>query len=113
LQADSVEHAGCGFVEPRRRIARHGFFGQSLDHEAAELVEVDDVLKLNPVTEGAAGSYDGILELDSGKGNGEVRSARAGCRGGGHRGCSLPRGAGASKVVLELRGGTRNAKEQS
>src|SRR5271156_3587931 len=32
LQANSIQHPGSGFVEPWRRIARHRFFGEALDH---------------------------------------------------------------------------------
>ena len=58
LQPNCIQHAGRGFKQSRRRIARHGFFRQSLDHEAAQLVEVHDVFKLESVAECAAGGDD-------------------------------------------------------
>ncbi len=65
LQADGVQHAGCSFKQPRRRIARHGLARESLDYEATDARERDDVLELDSVAEGAAGGDDRILQLDS------------------------------------------------
>src|SRR5580698_2604445 len=82
LQADGVEHAGGGLIQAGRGIASHGFFGQSLNHEAAELAEMDDVLELDAVAESSAGGDDGILELDAAEIHTQVRSA---CASGGRR----------------------------
>ena len=67
LQSDGVEHARRRFVQTRRRIAGHRLRGQSLDHKAAELVEVHDIFELNAVAKGPAGRDHRILQLDAGE----------------------------------------------
>ena len=85
LQADGIEHAGRGFPQARRRIADHGLFRQTLHHEAAELVEVDDIFEFDAVTKGSAGGDDGVFEFNAGKVHTEVRSALGSGGGSGHR----------------------------
>ena len=84
LQSNGVEHARRGFVQTRRRIAGHRFRGESLDHEAAEFVEVHDIFELNPVAKGPAGGNHRILQLDAGEANAEIRTGSG--DGSGHRG---------------------------
>src|SRR5271156_3803593 len=100
LQSDGIEHACGGLVKARRRVPGHGLFRQAFDDEAAQLVQVDDVFELDAVTKRAAGSDYGVLEFKASKADGEVRSAPDGGGGSGHRGCSVTRGAGDSKVFF-------------
>ncbi len=58
LQADGVEHSGGGFIETRRRIARHGLTRQAFHDKAAQLVEVDDIFELDAVAERATSGND-------------------------------------------------------
>src|SRR5580692_883160 len=85
LQSDGIEHAGGGLVKARRGIAGHGLFRKSLHHEAAELVQVDDVFELDAVAKRATGGDYRVLELNAGEAHAKVRSALAGGGRGGHR----------------------------
>ena len=84
LEADGVEHAGSGLPQTRRRIANHRFAGETFDHESAQLVEVNDILKLDAVAEGAAGGDDGVLELDASKAHAKIQRRLAVLGGRGH-----------------------------
>ena len=72
LQADGVEHAGGGFPQARRRVADHGFAGETFDDESTQLVEVDDIFELDAVAEGSAGRDDWVLQLDASEAYAEI-----------------------------------------
>ena len=65
LQADGIQHAGCGLKDAWRRVPGHGFARQAFADEAAQLFQADDVFKLNAITKGAAGGNHRVLELDA------------------------------------------------
>jgi hypothetical protein len=60
LQAYRVEHAGGGLAETGRRGTFDGFPGQTLDDEAAEPVQINQVGEFDAVAKGSTGSENGI-----------------------------------------------------
>jgi hypothetical protein len=60
LQTDRVQHPGGGFAKPWCRGAFDGLAGKALDDKAGKTIQVDQVSKLDPVPEGAAGGKNGI-----------------------------------------------------
>jgi hypothetical protein len=60
LQAYRIQHAGGGFAEAGRRGTFDGFAGQTLDDEAAEAIQVNQVGELDTVAERSTGSENGI-----------------------------------------------------
>src|SRR5580704_15039024 len=61
LQANSVEHAGSGFPQAWRRIADHWLARQAFDDEASELIEMNNIFKLDSVAKGPACRDDRVL----------------------------------------------------
>ena len=64
LQPDRVQHAGRCFDDSRRRMAFALGQEQSLDGDAAERRQVDDVGVLDAVAEAAAGRDERVLESE-------------------------------------------------
>jgi hypothetical protein len=93
LEADCVEHARGGLAETRRGRSFHGFAGKPLHDEAAKTVQVNEVGKLDAITEGAAGGKNGISQAQGANLYAEIDSV---C--GTHFGKSLPR---SGRVVLK------------
>ena len=77
LQADRVQHPGCGFVQARGRVSCHRLAREALHDESAELVEMHDILKFQAVAERPAGSDDRVLQLNSGEAHMQVWIDRA------------------------------------
>src|ERR1700733_12798255 len=77
LQTDGVEHTGCSLPQARRRIADHRFARESFDHEPSQLVEVNDIFKLDAISKGSAGRDDGIFKLDAGEAHAQIESRLA------------------------------------
>ena len=80
LEADGVDEPARRLHEPRRRIALARAVVEALDDQAAERVEVEEGLELEPVAERAAGGEDRVAELQESQVDGEV----------GHRALALP-----------------------
>ncbi len=85
LQTDGIQHARRSFVQTRRRITRHWFPGQSLDHKAAKLIEVHDIFEFDSITESTAGGDHRVFKLDTSKTDTEIRRAAFGCRRSRHQ----------------------------
>ncbi len=83
LQSDRVQHAGRRLDDARRRMALALGEEQSLDRDAAERREIDDVAVLDAVAEAAAGGDERVREPERSDGNREVHG---GC-GDGHAPC--------------------------
>jgi hypothetical protein len=60
LKADGVQHPGGCLTKPGSWGAFDGFAGKALNDKAAETIQVDQVSKLDAVSEGAAGGKNGI-----------------------------------------------------
>ena len=73
LQADGVDHAGPGLPDTRRRVAVHGLAGETLDHDAPQSGQIDQILQFHTVGEGAGGGQHRGL-----KRNAAQRSSQAG-----------------------------------
>ena len=60
VQTDAVEHSGGGLSDPRRRVAGARQGRGALGVDGAEALDVDQVLELEAVAEGAAGDADRV-----------------------------------------------------
>ncbi len=72
VEADRVEHAGCGLDRSPRRIAGARFLRDRFRENAAEAADVDETFHLAGVAEGARGNEDRIRQPQSAELNGEV-----------------------------------------
>ena len=68
LQADGIDHAARGFVDPRRRVAFDRLARKPFHHQAAERVEVHQLLEFEAVAKRARGRQDGVAQRDAAQG---------------------------------------------
>jgi len=66
LQPDGIQHSSGGLKQARRRISRHRLDRKAFDHEPAQPVEVNDVLKLDSISECAGSGDDRVFKLNTG-----------------------------------------------
>ena len=75
LQADRVQHAGRRLDDARRGMSFALVEKQSLDGDAAERRQIDDVGVLDAVAEAAARRDERVLERQRADADGEIHSA--------------------------------------
>ncbi len=76
LQADGVEHAADRLGDARRGVARLRLEGDALGNQAAEAVDVHQLGVFLAVSESTRSGEDGILQLDAGDVDRQIRFLR-------------------------------------
>ena len=72
LQAHGVDHTAGNLGHAGRRVARPGLGGAALGGNGTQLGNIEEILELPTVAEGAGCGVDGVLHLDAAEIDGHV-----------------------------------------